>query len=115
MAAMMAPVGAAAAAAVAAPPSQAASLCAAPLRLATAARCPAPQLHLAVRCGRGDMRTAKGKRTRGSFGNSRPKARNGRAKLGLPPTPLPPRPPKKDEADSNEYIPVDIDESMLTN
>eukprot|EP00246_Nothoceros_aenigmaticus_P004338 TRINITY_DN15847_c0_g1_i1.p1 TRINITY_DN15847_c0_g1~~TRINITY_DN15847_c0_g1_i1.p1 ORF type:complete len:130 (-),score=21.13 TRINITY_DN15847_c0_g1_i1:434-787(-) len=66
-----------------------------------------------VVCGRGDKRTAKGKRFRGSFGNSRPKdPRRGR---GLAPTPLPARrAPKKEDFPEGEYIHVDIDESLYS-
>jgi 30S ribosomal protein S31 len=65
----------------------------------------------AIVCGRGDRRTAKGKRARGSFGNSRPK--DSSKGTGLAVTPLPPR-PKKDVEDT-EYIHVDIDESLFNN
>lgn len=65
----------------------------------------------AIVCGRGDKRTAKGKRARGSFGNSRPK--DSSKGKGLAVTPLPPR-PKKDVEDT-EYIHVDIDPSLFTN
>ena len=65
----------------------------------------------AIVCGRGDKRTAKGKRARGSFGNSRHKDAN--KGTGLAVTPLPPR-PKKDTEDT-EYIHVDIDETLFNN
>lgn len=64
----------------------------------------------AIVCGRGDKRTAKGKRARGSFGNCRPKDPS--KGTGLAITPLPPRPKKDDSADT-EYIHVDIDESLF--
>lgn len=63
-------------------------------------------------CGRGDKRTAKGKRARGSFGNCRPK--DSSKSSGLAVTPMPPRPKKKDEFDDGEYIHVDIDETLFT-
>ncbi|KAJ4831330.1 hypothetical protein Tsubulata_033709 [Turnera subulata] len=47
-----------------------------------------------VRCGRGDKKTAKGKRFRHSFGNSRPRSKlKGR---GPPRIPLPSAPAKKE-------------------
>ncbi|XP_024544620.1 30S ribosomal protein S31, chloroplastic-like [Selaginella moellendorffii] len=62
----------------------------APTRPAQLACVPSISCYPSVYCGRGDKRTAKGKRFRHSFGNSRPRKRNkGR---GLPPTPLPPKP-----------------------
>lgn len=64
----------------------------------------------AIVCGRGDRRTAKGKRARGSFGNCRPKDSSKGTGLAL--TPLPPRPKKDDSADT-EYIHVDIDETLF--
>ncbi len=66
-----------------------------------------------VMCGRGDKRTAKGKRFRGSFGNSRPK--DSTKSRGLAVTPMPPRPKKKDELEDGEYIHIDIDEILLAN
>ncbi|KAI5063455.1 hypothetical protein GOP47_0022002 [Adiantum capillus-veneris] len=57
-----------------------------------------------VTCGRGDKRTAKGKRFLGSYGNSRPRKPNkGR---GLPEVPLPPRPPRKDPLDDGILVRV---------
>ncbi|KAL3701758.1 hypothetical protein R1sor_019780 [Riccia sorocarpa] len=67
----------------------------------------------AVRCGRGDSRTAKGKRFKGSFGNARPK--DSSKGKGLAITPLPPRPPKKDEFDDGEFIQIDLDETLFAN
>lgn len=64
----------------------------------------------AIVCGRGDRRTAKGKRARGSFGNCRPK--DSSKGTGLAVTPMPPRPKKDDSADT-EYIHVDIDETLF--
>eukprot|EP00270_Netrium_digitus_P019762 TRINITY_DN788_c0_g1_i2.p1 TRINITY_DN788_c0_g1~~TRINITY_DN788_c0_g1_i2.p1 ORF type:complete len:127 (-),score=22.15 TRINITY_DN788_c0_g1_i2:186-566(-) len=70
--------------------------------------------NLIVWCGRGDKRTAKGKRVRGSFGNCRPKARTGRSTLGLPLTPLPPGPPRKKEEENVEYVHIEIDETLFS-
>lgn len=66
-----------------------------------------------VRCGRGDMRTAKGKRTRGSHGNSRPKPSKGVKTTGLQPAALPVnRPKRKDLLDDTEYVHIDLDEGL---
>ncbi|KAH7281018.1 hypothetical protein KP509_36G025700 [Ceratopteris richardii] len=65
----------------------------------------------AVTCGRGDKRTAKGKRFLGSYGNSRPrKPHKGR---GLPEVPLPPRPPRKDPLDDGEFVDIVIDDNLF--
>lgn len=78
---------------------------------ATSVAVPLKSSYPDIVCGRGDKRTAKGKRARGSFGNSRPKdASKG---TGLAVTPLPPRPKKKDEFEDGEYIHVDIDETLF--
>nr|XP_024397525.1 30S ribosomal protein S31, chloroplastic-like [Physcomitrium patens]PNR39403.1 hypothetical protein PHYPA_019681 [Physcomitrium patens] len=63
----------------------------------------------AIVCGRGDKRTAKGKRARGSFGNCRPK--DSSKGTGLAITPLPPR--TKKEVEDTEFINVEIDESLF--
>eukprot|EP00249_Psilotum_nudum_P030625 c43422_g1_i1 orf=236-574(+) len=64
-----------------------------------------------VVCGRGDKRTAKGKRSRHSFGNARPKSKSkGR---GLPPTPFPPSPPKGDSLGDKEFIEVEVDQNLF--
>ncbi|MCL7031948.1 hypothetical protein MKW94_015442 [Papaver nudicaule] len=66
-----------------------------------------------VYCGRGDKKTAKGKRFNHSFGNARPRNKNkGR---GPPRVPVAPStsPPKKDKYDDNEKIKIDIDESLF--
>lgn len=63
----------------------------------------------AIVCGRGDRRTAKGKRARGSFGNCRPK--DSSKGTGLAVTPLPPR--TKKEVEDTEFINVEIDESLF--
>ncbi|MED6108270.1 30S ribosomal protein S31 [Stylosanthes scabra] len=47
-----------------------------------------------VYCGRGDRKTAKGKRFAHSFGNARP--RDKKKGRGPPKPPVPPGPPKKD-------------------
>ncbi|CAI5471091.1 unnamed protein product [Closterium sp. Yama58-4] len=62
-----------------------------------------------VYCGRGDKRTAKGKRTRGSFGNSS----KGKSRLGLPLTPVPAGSgSRKRLEDDTEYIHIDLDEEI---
>ncbi|KAI3988911.1 hypothetical protein MKX01_016482 [Papaver californicum] len=66
-----------------------------------------------VYCGRGDRKTAKGKRFNHSFGNARPRNKNkGR---GPPRVPVAPStsPPKKDKYEDNEKIKIDIDESLF--
>ncbi|KAG2686007.1 hypothetical protein I3843_10G147600 [Carya illinoinensis] len=61
-----------------------------------------------VYCGRGDRKTARGKRFNHSFGNARPHGKNkGR---GPPRVPVPPAPPKKDRFDNDEIIKIEIDE-----
>ncbi|OVA17635.1 hypothetical protein BVC80_1835g1 [Macleaya cordata] len=65
-----------------------------------------------VYCGRGDRRTAKGKRFNHSFGNARP--RNKKKGRGPPRVPIAPSPPKKDKFDDNEIVKIDIDESLFT-
>ncbi|PIA32161.1 hypothetical protein AQUCO_04500037v1 [Aquilegia coerulea] len=65
-----------------------------------------------VYCGRGDKKTAKGKRFNHSYGNARPhKKHNGR---GPPKLPVPPSPIKKDPFENNEKIQIDIDESLFS-
>ncbi|ONK76816.1 uncharacterized protein A4U43_C02F130 [Asparagus officinalis] len=66
----------------------------------------------AVYCGRGDKKTAKGKRFRHSFGNCRP--RNKKRGRGPPRAPMPPSPPKKDKFDDGEIVKIDIDESLFS-
>eukprot|EP00897_Mesotaenium_endlicherianum_P008589 jgi/Mesen1/7759/ME000408S06866 len=74
----------------------------------------ATETYPSVYCGRGDGRSAKGKRRKGSFGNSRPKPERNVNRLGLGPTPLPAnRPPRRNELEDNEYIHIDIDEAFL--
>ncbi|CAL0324722.1 unnamed protein product [Lupinus luteus] len=64
-----------------------------------------------VYCGRGDRKTAKGKRFNHSFGNARPRDKNkGR---GPPRIPAPPAPLKKDKYEDNEVVKIEIDESLF--
>ncbi|VVB11973.1 unnamed protein product [Arabis nemorensis] len=66
-----------------------------------------------VYCGRGDRKTAKGKRFNHSFGNARPRNKNkGR---GPERVPVPPAPPRKDKFENDEKIKIDIDESLFSN
>ncbi|CAI5489504.1 unnamed protein product [Closterium sp. Naga37s-1] len=66
-----------------------------------------------VYCGRGDKRTAKGKRTIGSFGNCRPRSSKGKSRLGLPLTPVPAGSgSRKRLEDDTEYIHIDLDEEI---
>ncbi|GAB2233020.1 hypothetical protein Droror1_Dr00002233 [Drosera rotundifolia] len=61
-----------------------------------------------IYCGRGDRKTARGKRFSHSFGNARPqKKNNGR---GPPRAPVPPGPPRKDPYDDGKIIEFDEDE-----
>ncbi|KAL7147847.1 hypothetical protein ABFS83_06G136400 [Erythranthe nasuta] len=63
-----------------------------------------------IHCGRGDKKTAKGKRFNHSFGNARPKDKNkGR---GPPRVPAPPLPPRKDKYDDGSVVKIEIDESF---
>ncbi|XP_030932126.1 30S ribosomal protein S31, chloroplastic [Quercus lobata] len=58
-----------------------------------------PTLPLIIHCGRGDRKTAKGKRFAHSFGNARPRGKKkGR---GPPKPPMPPSEPKKDRFDND--------------
>ncbi|CAL5404624.1 unnamed protein product [Camellia sinensis] len=70
-----------------------------------------PSLPL-IYCGRGDKKTARGKRFNHSFGNARP--RNKKKGRGPPRVPVPPAPPKKDRFDDTEKIKIDIDESLFS-
>ncbi|XP_010923076.1 small ribosomal subunit protein bTHXc [Elaeis guineensis] len=65
-----------------------------------------------VYCGRGDKKTAKGKRFNHSFGNARP--RNKKKGRGPPRVPAPPSPPKKDRFDDGEVVKIEIDESLFS-
>ncbi|KAH0458148.1 hypothetical protein IEQ34_013463 [Dendrobium chrysotoxum] len=70
-----------------------------------------PPLHL-VYCGRGDKKTAKGKRFKHSYGNARPRTKKkGR---GPPRIPVPPSPPRKDRFDDGEKVKIVIDESLFS-
>jgi 30S ribosomal protein S31 len=66
-----------------------------------------------VYCGRGDRKTAKGKRFNHSFGNARP--RNKSKGRGPERVPVPPAPPRKDKFENDEKIKIDIDESLFSN
>ncbi|KAK6943099.1 30S ribosomal protein [Dillenia turbinata] len=66
-----------------------------------------------VYCGRGDKKTAKGKRFNHSFGNARP--RDKKKGRGPPRVPVPPAPPRKDRfEDDGEKIKIEIDESLFS-
>ncbi|XP_011084923.1 30S ribosomal protein S31, chloroplastic [Sesamum indicum] len=66
-----------------------------------------------IYCGRGDKKTARGKRFNHSFGNARPKdKKKGR---GPPRVPAPPLPPRKDKYDDGEVVKIEIDESLFSN
>ncbi|KAK8925883.1 hypothetical protein KSP39_PZI018329 [Platanthera zijinensis] len=65
-----------------------------------------------VYCGRGDKKTAKGKRFKHSFGNARP--RNKKKGRGPPRIPAPPSPPRKDRFDGEEKVKIVIDESLFS-
>ncbi|XP_065027646.1 glycosylinositol phosphorylceramide mannosyl transferase 1-like isoform X2 [Musa acuminata AAA Group] len=76
----------------------------------TSAHAPPPSL--SINCGRGDKKTAKGKRFKHSFGNARPRDKTkGR---GPPRSPVPPSPPKKDRFDDGEVVKIEIDESLFS-
>ncbi|KZV42385.1 hypothetical protein F511_23843 [Dorcoceras hygrometricum] len=66
-----------------------------------------------IYCGRGDKKTARGKRFNHSFGNARPKDKSkGR---GPPRVAAPPLPPRKDKYDDGDVIKIEIDESLFAN
>ncbi|KAK9289297.1 hypothetical protein L1049_007452 [Liquidambar formosana] len=65
-----------------------------------------------VYCGRGDRKTAKGKRFNHSFGNARPG--NKKKGRGPPRVPVPPAPPRKDKFDDDEIVKIEIDESLFS-
>ncbi|GMH27150.1 hypothetical protein Nepgr_028993 [Nepenthes gracilis] len=73
--------------------------------ISTSATSPALPL---IHCGRGDKKTAKGKRFNHSFGNARP--RDKKKGRGPPRVPVPSSPGKKDPYDDDEVIKIDIDE-----
>ncbi|KAL8102208.1 small ribosomal subunit protein bTHXc [Apium graveolens] len=72
-----------------------------------------PPSYLSIYCGRGDKKTAKGKRFNHSFGNARP--RNKSKGRGPPRVPVPPAPPRKDKFDDGEVVKIEIDESLFSN
>ncbi|CAK7324333.1 unnamed protein product [Dovyalis caffra] len=63
-----------------------------------------------VYCGRGDRKTARGKRFNHSFGNARP--RDKKKGRGPPRIPVPSSPPKIDKIGDDEVVKIDIDESL---
>ncbi|KAF2306370.1 hypothetical protein GH714_017164 [Hevea brasiliensis] len=63
-----------------------------------------------VYCGRGDKKTAKGKRFNHSFGNARP--RNKKKGRGPPRIPVPSSPPKTDSFEDDAVVKIEIDESL---
>ncbi|KAF6136961.1 hypothetical protein GIB67_030725 [Kingdonia uniflora] len=75
--------------------------------------CFCPNLCLStVYCGRGNRKTAKGKRFNHSFGNARPKSKD---KGRRPPRSLvTPFLPRKDKFEDGDIIKIDIDESLFT-
>ncbi|XAR65920.1 hypothetical protein NMG60_11011925 [Bertholletia excelsa] len=66
-----------------------------------------------IYCGRGDKKTAKGKRFNHSFGNARP--RNKKKGRGPPRPPVLPSPPKKDRFEDNEKVKIELDEYLFSN
>ncbi|KAI3458534.1 hypothetical protein Pfo_015197 [Paulownia fortunei] len=66
-----------------------------------------------INCGRGDKKTARGKRFNHSFGNARP--RDKKKGRGPPRVPAPPLPPRKDKYDDGEVVKIEIDESLFSN
>ncbi|KAI4330366.1 hypothetical protein MLD38_028661 [Melastoma candidum] len=70
---------------------------------------------IAVYCGRGDKKTAKGKRFNHSFGNARPRDKNkgrGPPRIPVPSSPSA-QPPLKDKFEDDEVVKIDIDDSLL--
>ncbi|GLT89452.1 hypothetical protein SLE2022_074310 [Rubroshorea leprosula] len=63
---------------------------------------------LFVYCGRGDRKTAKGKRFNHSFGNARP--RDKKKGRGPPRVPMPPSTVKKDRFDDDDKAEIGTDE-----
>ncbi|OAY43696.1 30S ribosomal protein S31, chloroplastic [Manihot esculenta] len=63
-----------------------------------------------VYCGRGDKKTAKGKRFNHSFGNARP--RNKKKGRGPPRIAVPSSPQKKDSFEDDTVVKIEIDESL---
>ncbi|CAA7406416.1 unnamed protein product [Spirodela intermedia] len=95
--------------------SRAGALSGLSLSLSVATASPAPALVSAlpmVYCGRGDRKTARGKRFSRSYGNARP--RNKKKGRGPPRVPVPPSPPRKDRFDDGEIVKIEIDESLFS-
>ncbi|XP_051121878.1 30S ribosomal protein S31, chloroplastic [Andrographis paniculata] len=90
-----------------------ASLSASVSSIATSASAPTPIFSFSVYCGRGDKKTARGKRFNHSFGNARP--RDKKKGRGPPKVPAPALPPRKDKYDDGEIVRIEIDESLFTN
>ncbi|XP_047342321.1 30S ribosomal protein S31, chloroplastic [Impatiens glandulifera] len=65
-----------------------------------------------IYCGRGDRKTAKGKRFSHSFGNARP--RNKKKGRGPPRISVPPSPPRKDRFEDGEKVKIEINESLFS-
>ncbi|CAJ2655997.1 unnamed protein product [Trifolium pratense] len=65
---------------------------------------------LFVYCGRGDRKTAKGKRFSHSFGNARPRNKN--KGKGPPRIYTPPDPTKKEKLEDNEVLKIEINEDL---
>ncbi|KAG5607476.1 hypothetical protein AABB24_009886 [Solanum stoloniferum] len=59
-----------------------------------------------IYCGRGDKKTAKGKRFNHSFGNARP--RNKKKGRGPPRVAAPPAAPKRDPFDDGQVVKIEI-------
>ncbi|XP_059317912.1 small ribosomal subunit protein bTHXc [Lycium ferocissimum] len=62
-----------------------------------------------IYCGRGDKKTAKGKRFNHSFGNARP--RNKKKGRGPPRVAAPPAAPKRDPFDDGQVVKIEIHEN----
>ncbi|KAL8161015.1 hypothetical protein V2J09_012504 [Rumex salicifolius] len=79
-----------------------------PLRnLALSTSSPSPSLP-PIYCGRGDRKTAKGKRFAHSFGNARP--HNKKKGRGYPKPPVPPPEPKNDPYENIEKVNTEIND-----
>ncbi|KAK9700022.1 hypothetical protein RND81_08G211900 [Saponaria officinalis] len=61
-----------------------------------------------IYCGRGDRKTAKGKRFNHSFGNARP--RNNKKGRGPPKAPIPSTAPKQDPLATVEPVKIEVDD-----
>ncbi|XP_073128390.1 small ribosomal subunit protein bTHXc [Henckelia pumila] len=84
-----------------------------PLFSSPATSCSVSASFPSIYCGRGDKKTARGKRFNHSFGNARPKD-NSKGR-GPPRVAAPPLPPRKDKYDDGEVIKIEIDESLFAN